>query len=173
MTNSQRPMWTKRHNWMQAALGVGGIALLAACGSSTTSGSTATPASPPVAHSPGSPVAAGGSASPSGIPCAQITSLRTSLTNLIHLPLKAQSAGQATADLQAIEKELGGLASQAGGAFSAQASQLSSALHQIGKDLEALARNPSSANATALSGSVQKLKTTSEPMIKEMKTVCP
>jgi septal ring factor EnvC (AmiA/AmiB activator) len=117
--------------------------------------------------------ASGPAASSSGLPCAQITSLRTSLTKLGHTTVSASSASQLSADLANVEKQLTALKGQASGAFSAQASQLSSALSQIGKDAQNLVKSPSSANLTALTGSVQKLKTTAQPMIKEMEAACP
>lgn len=174
MRANQRPAGTKQHKWNLAAVSLGSIGLLAACGSSATSNSTgaaAPSASPPVSVSVHA--ASGPAASSSAIPCAQITALRTSLTKLSHTTVSPASAGQLTADLTNIENQVAALKGAGGGAYSAQASQLSAALTQITKDAQTLATHPTAANATALTTAVQKLKTTAQPMIKQMQTVCP
>ena len=166
MHKTKRPAGTKHHNRKLAALSLCGIGLLAACGSSSTSGTSAPSASPSVSVSVHA--ASGPATSSSGIPCAKISSLRTSLTNLSHTTLSQASAGQLTSELANVGKQLAALKGQSGGAFSAQASQLSSALSQITKDANTLVSHPSSANLSALTEAVQKLKTTAQPIIKEM-----
>ena len=172
MHNIQRPAETKSRKWKLAAISLGGIGLLAACGSTATSTGAAAPSPVPPA-SVSVHAASGPAASSTAIPCAQITSLRTSLTKLSHTTVNPASAGQLTAELRNIHKQLTALKSAGGGAYSAQADQLSSAFAQISKDAQKLAMNPSSANLTALTTAVQKLKTTAKPMVKEMQKVCP
>ena len=159
MDDGERPRRTKYCKRTLAAAGLGSVALLAACGSSLTGSST---------H--------GGAGPPAAIPCAQITSLRTSLTKLSHTAASVWSAGELSRELRDVERQFGALKGQVGKAFSAQISQLASDLSQITKDTGTLALHPSVANVTALTGAVQRLRTTSEPMIKEIKaikTACP
>lgn len=164
-------MITTRHSsklpmrrWTAGALSVGAAALLAACGSITGGGS-----------SPGTSSAPAASASASGgsIPCAQISALRTALTNLSHLSVSPSSAGQIAINLASAEQELSALKGQAGGAFSAQANQLSASLDAIKAAAAAAVRDPSPGNLTKLADSVGSFKTTAEPIIKEMQTACP
>jgi hypothetical protein len=130
------------------------------------------PASAPAASASGSKAAAGPGSS-SGAPCAQITALRATLTDLSHTSVSPTSAGRIAADLGKAEQELAALRSQGAGAFSAQANQLTNALNAIKSDASALATNPSSANLTKLTDAVSSFKSTAQPVIKEMDTACP
>ncbi len=158
-------MRTQWYNWPFAAVSLAAVGLLAACGSSSTGGTSAPAASPSAA--------ANGSGTVSGIPCAQITSLRTSLDKLSRITVSPGSVGQASGDLATVQRELTALKSQAGGAFSAQASQLSNALSQLSKDAQTLAAHPSVSNLTNMTRAVEKLKATAQPLVKEMQTACP
>ena len=158
--------------WTVAVLSVAGGAVLAACGSSgTPSSGSATSPSAPAASASGSKAAASGSSS--GVPCAQIKALRTSLTDLSQQKVGLTSAGRIAADLTKAEQQLTALKSQGTGAFSAQANQLSSGLTAIKKDAQALASSPTPTNLTKLTGAVNSFKSTAQPLIKEMQTVCP
>ncbi len=173
MDTGERPKATKLRRRTRAAAVLGSIALLAACGSSLTGCTTHAAAAPPVTPS----VSASGLATSSpAIPCAQIASLRASLTKLGHTAASLTSAAELSTELRDLGRQLGALKGQVGRAFSAQISQLSSDLGQITKQAGTLALHPSAANLTALTGAVQRLKTSSEPMIKKIKaikTACP
>ena len=173
MDNRERPRATKHRSRTRAVEGLGSVALLAAFGSSltgcTTHGAAASPATPSVS-------ASGLATSNSAIQCAQIIALRTSLTKLSHTAASLGSTGTLSTELRDTERQLRALNGQVGRAFSAQISQLSSDFSQITKDAGTLALHPSVANVTALTAAVQRLRTTSEPMIKEIKaikTACP
>ncbi len=166
MHTRTRPARTKYHNSLIAAVSLAAVGLLAACGSSSTGGTSGPSASPSVA-------ANGSGTFSAGIPCAQITSLRTSLDKLSHITVSPGSVGQASGDLATVQRELTALKGQAGGAFSAQASQLSNALSQLSKDAQTLAAHPSVSNLTNMTRAVQKLKATAQPLVKEMQTACP
>ena len=177
MPNTPHRAKPTAQRWAVAVLSLSGIAVLAACGSygTTSSGSSASSsasATAPAASASGSKAAAGTSSS-SGIPCAQITQLRTTLTDLSHTSVSPASAGQIAADLTKAEQELAGLKGQGGGAFSSQANQLSGALNTIKTDAAALAKDPSTANFNNLTGAVNSFKTTAQPLIKEMDAACP
>lgn len=151
-----------------SVLSLGVMGVVAACGYSsiTSSGSTSAPA----ASSSGTP--ASGSATASALPCAQVTALRSTLTNLSNTPVGISSAGRLAADLATAEQQLNALKSQAG-PFQAQANQLSNALNAIKTSAAALAKAPTPTNLTNLTNSVTSFKSTAEPLIKEMQTACP
>jgi hypothetical protein len=162
--------------WAVAVLSLSGVAVLAGCGSSgtTSSGSSASSSAPaPATSASATKASAGASGSSSAIPCAQITALRSTLTDLSHTSVSPTSAPRIAVDLGKAEQELGALKSQGTSAFSAQANQLTSALDVIKTDAAALAKNPSSANLTKLTGAVNSFKTTAQPLIKEMQAACP
>jgi hypothetical protein len=166
MSNAHHPP-RSRFRWIAAVASLGGVALLAACGSSAANGTAGSSASSPTATS-----SASASSSPS-ISCTQISLLRTSLTRFSHVTVSANSAGQISADLTSIETEFAALENQAAGAYSAEIGQLTTALNQITKSAQALAKHPSQANLTATTNAVNNLKATAKPLIKEMQTVCP
>ncbi len=114
-----------------------------------------------------------GSASASAIPCAQITALRSTLTDLSHTSVSLTSAGRIASDLAKAEQELTALKSQSTGPFAAQANQLSNPLNAIKTDAAALAKSPSPTNVTNLTNAVNGFKTTAQRLIKEMQAACP
>jgi hypothetical protein len=169
MENAPNHAKPTARRWATAVLGLTGAAVVAACSSSgiTSSGTqSAPPASSSATHA-----AASGSAS--GLPCAQITALRTTLTDLSHTSLSPTSAPRLASDLVKAEQQLAALKSQGTGTFSAQASQLSNALNAIKTDAAALANSPTPTNIANLTNAVTSFKTTAEPIIKEMQTACP
>ena len=152
-----------------AVLSASGVALIAACGSAGmgSSSSSAPPAT--------SATAANGSGSASGaaLPCAQITALRSTLTDLNRTSVSPASAPRIASDLTKAEQQLNALKSQGTGPFAAQANQLSSALTAIKTSAAALAKAPTPSNLTNLTNAVTSFKSTSQPLIKEMQTLCP
>jgi hypothetical protein len=115
--------------------------------------------------------ATGPATSSPAISCAQVTSLRNSLTTLRHTAATLASAGPLSTDLGNLDRQLVALKGKVGKAFSAQVSQLSDDLSQITKDAGTLLLHPSSANVTDLTRAVRRLKAASEPMIKEVKEI--
>lgn len=149
-----------------AVLSLGTVAVVAGCGSSVMTGPGGTSA--PATSASGTSA----SASVSGVPCAQITALRSTLTDLSNTPVGISSAGRLATDLAKAEQELNALQSQAG-PFAAQANQLSTALNAIKTSAAALAKSPTPTNLTNLTNSVNSFKSTADPAIKEMQTACP
>lgn len=147
-----------------AAVSLGGIVALAACGSAATTGASGPSAAPS---------ATAAKASSPGISCAQITSLRTALTSLGHATVNLESLDQIAADLATVEHDLSALNRRTATAFSAQESQLTAAFDKIGDDVRTLAGDPSPANLTALEGAVKNLRASTRPVIAKIKAVCP
>jgi hypothetical protein len=151
-----------------SVLSLGVVAAVAACGSSGLTGSSGTSAPPTTA--PGTP--ASGSGSASALPCAQVSALRSTLTDLSNTPVSISSAGRLATNLTKAEQELNALKSQAG-PFAAQANQLSNALNAIKTSASALAKSPTPTNLTNLTNSITSFKSAADPLIKEMHTACP
>lgn len=99
--------------------------------------------------------------------------LRTSLSKLGHAAVSPESLGQIAADLANVEQHLTTLKDQSALAFSANKSQLTGAVDEIGKDARALADHPSQANLNALAAAVNNLKSAAKPVIKEIDAACP
>lgn len=168
MTTASKAAKLRAQRWTTAFLSLGAIAVVAACGYSGTTnpGSTSAPAT----SASGTP--ASGSGSASALPCAQITALRSTLTDLSNTPVSLSSAGRLASDLTKAEQQLNALKSQAG-PFAAPANQLSHALNAIKTNAAALAKAPTPTNLTKLTNSVTSFKSTADPLIKEMQTACP
>ncbi len=174
MTNTPHRAKPMAQRWAVAVLSLSGVAVLAACGSSgtTSSGSSASSSAGAPAASASATKASAGASSSSGVPCAQITELRTTLADLSHTSVSPTSAGRIAADLGKAEQELAALKGQ-GGAFASQVNQLTSALDTIKTDAAALVQDPSTTNFNNLTGAVNSFKTTAQPLIKEMQAACP
>jgi hypothetical protein len=151
---------------------VGGLAvacavLLGACSSSSTpTSSAAAPTHSATTHS-------GAPASASTAVCQHITSLRKSLESLTHTSVSPTSASTITTDLKNIQVQVTALKGMKGsGAFSAQLSQLTTAVDQVKKAASQLSSNPLTA-VQSLTKELKNLKTTVQPMIAQMKAACP
>ena len=165
--NRMKP--TAHQHWAMAALSLSGVALVAACGSSSIGSSSSS--TPPATSAPAAN--ASGSASGAALPCAQITALRSTLTDLNRTSVNPASAGRIASDLTKAEQQLSALQSHGAGPFAAQANQLSNALTAIKTSAADLAKAPTPSNLTNLTNAVTSFKSTSEPLIKEMQTLCP
>jgi uncharacterized protein YaaR (DUF327 family) len=95
------------------------------------------------------------------------------LTDLSHTSVSPTSAGRIASDLTKAEQQLNALKSQGTGPFAAQADQLSNALTAIKTSAAALANAQTPSNLTNLTNAVTRFKSASEPLIKEMQTLCP
>jgi hypothetical protein len=166
MNNAPNRTKPTARRWITAVLSLSGAAVVAACGSAGIMGSGTSSA-------PATSATAPGSASGSAIPCAQITALRSTLTDLTHTSVSLSSAGRIASDLTKAEQELNALKSQSTGTFSAQATQLSNELDAIKSAAAALAKFPSPSNVTKLSNSISSFKSTAEPLINQMEAACP
>jgi hypothetical protein len=147
--------------WGAVLLGLGGTAMLAACGSAGSAGSGST---------------AAGAAAPSAsasIPCNNITSLRKSLTNLDQLQVNAQTSGQVAADIGNIDTQLTALKSQAQGTYASQSAQLTVVVQHVTGDARALAAHPSVTNLEVVETAVNALKASSQSLITELRAACP
>jgi hypothetical protein len=158
---------TARH-WTSALLGMSGVALVAGCGSygGTSSGTPSAPATS--ASATGAPASA--SASASALPCAQISALRSTLTDITHASLS--SAGRLGTDLAKARQELDTLKSQQG-PYAAQANRLANEINAIKTSAAATVKTPTPTNLTKLTSSINSFKSTAEPLIHEMQTACP
>lgn len=158
---------------MTTAILVAGCAMgLAACGSSTSTGSSSHTAAPRSASPSASP-AHSGSAMANQAACKHVDSLRGSLETLTHLQLNASSAGQIRTNLTNIETRLSGLKSQGGGAFSHQVSQLSDSLDKVKKAAGNLSSPPSASQISAVVTALSGLRAQSRSTVTEMNAACP
>ena len=153
-----------------AILVTGGIALLGACSSATTSsGGTSTPASTPMTHS-ASPST---SVSVSAATCKHVSSLKTSLENLTHLQLNASASSQIRKDLTNIQTQLTAIKASDNGALSAQVGSLSGSLSQVQNAAKNLSSPPSASQVTAIISALGALKNNSKATLDSMKSACP
>lgn len=149
--------------WVIAVVVLAGPMLIAACGSTATSTSSAQPNS----------AVAGASPTASGkVNCANVNSLRKSLESLSHTSVSPSSAGTLTTDLKNVQTQLAALKGQGGGQFSGMTGGLTASVNQIEKAAGELTTNPTAAVkqlTTALAG----LKGKIQPAIKELNAACP
>jgi uncharacterized protein YaaR (DUF327 family) len=92
---------------------------------------------------------------------------------LSHVSVSPGSGVTIATDLTNVERQLAALKSQGTGQFSAQANQLTAAVAAIKKDGQALDKSPTPTNFTKFTNAVKNFKTTAQPIIKEMQTLCP
>jgi hypothetical protein len=151
--------------WRLAAAGVGCTLALAGCGSSGFAGS-AGPAA-------GSPSASANASAADAAACPHLTSLRVSLTNLSGLQISPASAGQLSADLTNIERQLGSLKSLGSTVGASDSAQLTASLRKITLAAQAEVGQPTPARLAALESALTGMKDTSQPMIRQLKTICP
>jgi ABC-type transporter Mla subunit MlaD len=166
-TASNRTKPTARR-WTLVVLSLTSVALVAACGSSNVFGSNTSPT--PATSAPASN--AGGSVSGSAFPCAQISGLRSTLTDITNTSVSPTSIPRLASDLAKAEQELNTLKNQAG-PFAAQANQLSNELNSIKSSADSLAKNPTPTNLSNLTSAVNGFKSTAQPLIKEIQAACP
>jgi hypothetical protein len=167
MTIIHRSSPTRARRSTTAVVILTGLALLTACGSSSTSGTAGTSASASAA------TRASGAASSAAISCGQLTALRASLTQLGRAAVSLESAGRLAADLANVEHQLGNVEEQTDVAFAAQENQLTAAVDKIGKDARTMADHPSDANLNSLAAAVNDLKATAKPVVKKIDATCP
>jgi hypothetical protein len=148
--------------WRLAAAGAGCALALAGCGSSGLAGSAA-----PAAGSPSV------SADAAAAACPHLTSLRASLTNLSGLQISPASAGQLSADLTNIERQLSSLKSLGSSAGASDSAQLTASLRKITLAAQAEIGQPTPARLAALESALTGMKDAAQPMIRQLKAACP
>jgi hypothetical protein len=146
-----------------AAAGVAcAVVLIAGCAPATRGAGAKTSATPSANAATTSPP----------VPCGTLTSLRTALTNLIHIRPTAEASGQIAADLISVRAQLEALKTTTG-AYAAKTRPLDQAVDHVGSAASAALSDPSSATLAALVSALDGLKASLPPMIAEMKAVCP
>jgi hypothetical protein len=150
-----------------AVLSLTSVTLVGACGSNMLGSSTSSaPATSPPATN------AGGSVSGFAVPCAQISGLRSTLTDITNTSVSPTSVPRLASDLAKAEQELNAVKNQAG-PFASQANQLSNELNAIKSSADALAKSPTPTNLANLTNAVTSFKSTAQPLIKEIQAACP
>jgi hypothetical protein len=163
MANSARARGPR--GWRPAVAAAGCALALAGCGSAGLAGSASPAASSPAASASVSAAAAAG--------CPHLSSLRGSLSNLSGLQISPMSAGQLSADVTNIERQLGSLKSLGSALGASDAAQLTAALRKITLAAQAEIGQPTPARLAALETALTGMKDTAQPMIRQLKAVCP
>ncbi len=155
---------TMRGRWM-TALAASGLALLAACGtgSSTPSGGVTSASAPP-----SSPTAVA-----TGPLCADAAALRASLSKLTHVTIGMGAAAEISADLAEVKSNLDTLTANAGAQWHAQTAALKAALTTAGTAVKNLASQPSAAGVSAVVSAIGKVNTAAQNLLAAVNTDCP
>lgn len=148
-----------------AAAGLGCALGLAACGSSGMAGSAAAPAHSASASPDVSAAAAAD--------CPHLTSLRASLTNLSGLHVGPAAAGQLSADIFNIERQMGSLKGLGAAIGASDSAQLTASLRKVTLAAQAEIGDPTQARLAALQSALTGMKDTAQPMIRQLKSACP
>jgi hypothetical protein len=160
-----------------ATFSLGGILLAtllaAGCGSATTGAGTGAGSGTTTSAGAGAPASSGAAGSSPAIPCAQITSLRTALTQLTETRISVGHAPAIVSDVATMKSQLQALSSQTGGAFSAQAKGLQAELNALETAAKQVVMLPSPAHVRTMTVAVDHLKATAAPLLAEMRSVCP
>jgi hypothetical protein len=180
----------KRTHWQAAALALGGVALIAACSTSTptsapahthhptstptTASPTTTPTTPTT--SPASPTTSPATsptstATVSAAACKHVDSLRGSLQSLTHVSLNASSAATISADLRNIEAQLTALKGDP--QFSHVATELKSSIDSVKKAAAGMSSTPSASQIQSIIRSLGHLKGRAASFEAQMKAACP
>jgi len=149
-----------------------GLALLAGCGS----GSTSPASSPSAAASATSPSAtspsAAGSASSSAL-CADAAALRASLDQLRNISVQAGAVNQITTNLNNVKTALTTLVTDAHGQFQAQTSALSAALDTLKTAVRSLGASPGVSTVSGVVSALGKVNTAAQNLLAAVNTDCP
>jgi hypothetical protein len=157
--------------WRLVAAGAGCALALAGCGSSGAAGSAGPAGGAPSAAANASAAASASAAAAAA--CPHLTSLRASLTNLAGLQVSPASAGQLSADLTNIERQLSSLKSLASPVGARDAAQLTGSLRKITLAAQAEIGEPTPARLAALESALTGMKDAAQPMIRQLKVACP
>jgi hypothetical protein len=150
------------------ALAVCGLALLAGCGSGSTSSGT----SPSAAASATSSSAAAAPSSSSAL-CADAAAVRASLDNLRHISVTPGAVSEITSDLNNVKTALTTLVTNAHGRWQAQTSALSTALNMLSTAVSSLGASPGVSTVSGVVSALGKVNTAGQNLLAAVNTDCP
>ena len=148
-------------------LAVCGLALLAGCGSGSSS-----PASSPSAAA--SATSSPATAAPSGSAlCADAAALRSSLDQLRHVSVQPGAVSQITTNLNAVKAALTTLVTNAHGQFQTQTSALSAALDTLTTAVSSLGSSPGVSTVSGVVSGLGQVNTAAQNLLAAVNTDCP
>ena len=150
------------------ALAVCGLALLAGCGSGSTSSAT----SPSAAASATSSSAAAAPSSPSAL-CADAAAVRASLDELRRINVQPGAVSEITSDVTNVKSALATLVTNAHGQFQAQTSALSAALDTLRTAVSSLGASPGVSTVSGVVSALGQVNTAGQHLLAAVDTDCP
>ena len=150
------------------ALAVCGLALLAGCGSGSTSSAT----SPSAAASATSSSAAAAPSSSSAL-CADAAAVRASLDELRRINVQPGAVSEIISDINNVKAALTTLVSNAHGQFQAQTSALSTALNSLSTAASSLRASPGVSTVSGVVSALGKVNTAGQNLLAAVNTDCP
>ena len=154
------------------ALAVCGLALLAGCGSGSTSSGTSPGSSPADAASATSSPASASPSSSSAL-CADAAAIRASLDQLRHINVQPGAVSEITADINNVKTALTMLVTNAHGQFQAQTSALSTALNTLSTAVSSLRASPGVSTVSGVVSALGKVNTAGQNLLAAVNTDCP
>ena len=149
------------------ALAVCGLALLAGCGSGSTSSAT----SPSAAASATSSSAA--APSNSSALCADAAAVRASLDELRRINVQPGAVSEIISDVNSVKAALTTLVSNAHGQFQAQTSALSTALNTLSTAASSLRASPGVSTVSGVVSALGQVNTAGQHLLAAVDTDCP
>ena len=149
-------------------LAVCGLALLAGCGSGSTSSAT----SPSAAASATSSSAAAAPSSSSAL-CADAAAVRASLDELRRINVQPGAVSEIISDINNVKAALTTLVSNAHGQFQAQTSALSTALNSLSTAASSLRASPGVSTVSGVVSALGKVNTAGQNLLAAVNTDCP
>ena len=150
------------------ALAVCGLALLAGCGSGSTSSAT----SPSAAASATSSSAAAAPSSSSAL-CADAAAVRASLDELRRINVQPGAVSEIISDVNSVKAALTTLVSNAHGQFQAQTSALSTALNSLSTAASSLRASPGVSTVSGVVSALGQVNTAGQHLLAVVDTDCP
>ena len=150
------------------ALAVCGLALLAGCGSGSTSSAT----SPSAAASATSSSAAAAPSSSSAL-CADAAAVRASLDELRRINVQPGAVSEIISDINNVKAALTTLVSNAHGQFQAQTSALSTALNTLSTAASSLRASPGVSTVSGVVSALGQVNTAGQHLLAAVDTDCP
>ena len=150
------------------ALAVCGLALLAGCGSGSTSSATSPSAAASATSSSAAP-----SASSSSALCDDAAALRAALDQLRHINVQPGAVSEITSDVTNVKSALATLVTNAHGRFQAQTSALSSALNTLSTAVGSLRASPGVSTVSGVVSALGQVNTAGQKLLAAVNTDCP
>ena len=154
------------------ALAVCGLALLAGCGSGSTSSDTSPGTSPSAAASATSSSAAPSASSSSAL-CDDAAALRAALDQLRHVNVQPGAVSEITSDVTNVKSALTTLVTNAHGRFQAQTSALSTALNTLSTAAGSLRASPGVSTVSGVVSALGQVNTAGQKLLAAVNTDCP